>query len=92
VSRHHALLIIVTLQSRATRCCASLAAALKAVVANKAQWALPDGQWGEFLAAVAAIDKEAAHEVMMTMMMMLLLCVDVDDDEYAAAAVDDDDV
>ena len=73
MSRHHALLIIVTLQSRATRCCASLAAALKAVVANKAQWALPDGQWGEFLAAVAAIDKEAAHEVMMTMMMLLLL-------------------
>jgi hypothetical protein len=54
---------LFTHQSRATRCCSSLAAALKAVVVNKAQWALPEGQWGEYLAAVAAIDKEAAHEV-----------------------------
>ena len=50
-------------QSRSARCCSSLAAALKAAVGNKAHWSLPEGEWGEFIAAVAAIDQDAVHEV-----------------------------
>ena len=55
--------LISSLQARATRCCSALAAALKTIVANKAQWSLPDGEWGEYLACAAAIDADAVDEV-----------------------------
>ena len=54
---------VLLIQSRAASCCSTLAAALKSVVLNKAQWSLLDGQWGEYLASVAAIDPDSVHEV-----------------------------
>ena len=62
---HHAFPpLFLLIKSRAASCCCStLAAALKSVVLNKAQWSLLDGQWGEYLASVAAIDPDSVHEV-----------------------------
>ena len=72
---HHAFPpLFLLIQSRAASCCSTLAAALKSVVLNKAQWSLLDGQWGEYLASVAAIDPDSVHEVCHRLLSPLSCC------------------